>query len=71
MHDEEDYITALEISGPSWRRDLGAKDFFLGGDINIELNFDASSEDFGMAFVGLNAEEAARSPTRKSYVGCN
>ena len=46
---------------------MGAKDFFIGGDLNIELKVEVGARILmvstvltGMAFVGLNAVDVAR-----------
>ena len=60
-------------------RALGAKDFFIA-DINVELQFEAGSEDIfwgltvsiGVVFIGLNAEEVAKTSSRVGkYAGFN
>ena len=45
-YDEEDYFATLEAVG----KKLGAVDFFIGGDINIELKLEPGDEDL----QGLN-----------------
>ena len=54
-YDEEKYVTTLEgvriITEEG--RATGAKDFFIGGDINIELKLDVGTDEFeGLECIG-------------------
>ena len=48
-YDEEDYIAAVELVKiiMAEGRKMGAKDFFIGGDLNIELKLEGGSEEWG------------------------
>ena len=47
-YDEENYIAELEIVKiiMEERKKMGAKDFFIGGDLNIELKIEGGNEEF-------------------------
>ena len=52
-YDEEDYITELEVGKTIMEegRAMGALDFFIGGDLNIELKLEGGSEDFDLSMA--------------------
>ena len=62
-YDEEDYFATLEavrdITGEG--KKLGAVDFFIGGDINIELKLEPGDEDLqgldGIDWCGIYGPE--------------
>ena len=57
-YDEEDYITEVEVVKIIMEEEMGAKDCFIGGDINVELKLEGAvrilrfvTELIGMAFT--------------------
>ena len=62
-HDEEDYIATLEVVRCTMDegKKMGAMEFFIGGDINVELKLEPDHEDFqgldGINWYGIYGPE--------------
>ena len=73
-YDEEEYITTLDVVREIMLegKNMGAEDFFIGGDINIELKLDNDHKDFqgidGIDWYGIYGPECRDERRRHSHM---